>query len=82
MTFLRDKLQIGLSTARHTARGPAVLCKSITRRPQKDWNLWQTAQIDRNPSKIRPNPSAQATQAPAAQPNMKQALHSNPHRRN
>ena len=81
MTPACDTLPSGIPTAGHTAFGPAVLCKSISRRTQKDWNLWETAQIERNPSKIQLNPSAQATLAHAIQPNMKQAIHSNPHRR-
>lgn len=41
MTPARDTLPSGIPTAGHTAFGPAVLCKSITRRTQKDWNLWK-----------------------------------------
>jgi hypothetical protein len=81
MTPARDTLQGSIPTAGQTAFGPAVLSKFITRRPQKDWNLWETAQIDGNPPKIQLNPSAQALQPRAIQPNVKQARLSNPHRR-
>jgi hypothetical protein len=53
MTSARDTLTNGLSTASYTARGPAVLCKSITLVRKRFWNLWEATHIVGKPAKTR-----------------------------
>lgn len=80
MTSLRDTLQNGLSTARHTACGPAVLHKSMARWRNGSRHLEEATHIVGKHAKHVMNLSAQTPQTHSAKSDPKPQHHSNPHK--